>query len=224
MYDVVQSLVECVQEDLLPELYLESKDPHNPVIVHQLPPPWRCLGAGNYAAVFSHPAYPEQVVKVYAPGRPGIEDEIEVYHRLGTHPAFSKCYGSGANFLILKRLYGVTLYDCMHRGLAIPPRVIQDIDEALDYARNRGLFPHDVHGRNVMMSDGRGLVVDISDFLHQAPCHAWQDLKWAYQWIYRPIFWHLRLRVPYFLLDGVRAGYRLFKRVWRHQKTRHSHF
>ncbi|MGF1521649.1 MAG: serine/threonine protein kinase [Leptolyngbyaceae cyanobacterium] len=220
MHGATQSLVECVQQDLLPELQLESKDPHNPVVVHRLSLPWQCLGAGNYAAVFTHPEYPEHVVKVYAPGRPGIEAEIEVYRRLGEHAAFSRCYGSGANFLILKRLHGITLYDCMHRGLLIPPRVIQDIDEALNYARSRGLFPHDVHGRNVMMSEGRGLVVDVSDFLHQSPCHAWQDLKWAYRWIYRPIFWHLRLRVPYFLLDGVRAGYRLFKRVWRRRKER----
>ncbi|MEL6326038.1 MAG: serine/threonine protein kinase [Cyanobacteria bacterium J06626_23] len=228
MHGVTQSLVECIQQDLLPGLHLESQDPHNPVVVHQLPTPWRCLGAGNYAAVFTHPDYPEQVVKVYAPGRPGIEDEIEVYRRLGQHPAFSQCYDSSVNFLVLKRLHGITLYDCMHQGIAIPPQVIQDIDAALGYARSQGLFPHDVHGRNVMMSEGRGLVVDVSDFLHQSPCHAWQDLKWAYRWIYRPIFWHLRLRVPYFLLDGVRASYRLFKRLRPRRKkrsrSRHLHF
>lgn len=203
-------LIACIQQELLPTLHLESKEPHNPIVVHQVPLPWICLGAGNYAAVFAHPDFPEQVVKVYAPGRPGITDEVEVYRRLGHHPAFSECYASGANFLVLKRLHGITLYDCLHSGVLILPQVILDIDEALDYARSRGLFPHDVHGRNVMMSSGRGLVVDISDFLHQSPCLAWQDLKLAYRWIYRPIFWHLCLRVPYILLDGVRAGYRLF--------------
>ena len=206
----MQYLIACIQHELLPTLHLESKEPHNPIVVHQVPLPWTCLGAGNYAAVFAHPDYPEQVVKVYAPGRPGITDEVEVYRRLGHHPAFSECYASGANFLVLKHLRGITLYDCLHSGVLILPQVILDIDEALDYARSRGLFPHDVHGRNVMMSSGRGLVVDISDFLHQSPCLAWQDLKWAYRWIYRPIFWHLCLRVPYILLDGVRAGYRLF--------------
>ena len=220
MHKTIQSLIQHVQQDFLPHLQLESKDPHNPVIVKQLPSPWERVGAGNYAAVFLHPDYPEQVIKVYAPGRPGIQDEIEVYHRLGLHPAFSQCYYGGSNFLILKRLRGVTLYDCMHRGIAIPPQVIQDIDDALDYARSQGLFPHDVHGRNVMMSQGRGLVVDISDFLYQTPCFAWQDLKWAYRWIYRPLFWHLRVRVPYFLLDGVRATYRLIKRWLPRRKHR----
>lgn len=215
MNDTIQSFSDHVHQNLLLQLRLKSKEPYNPVIVDRLPQPWRCLGAGNYAAVFAHPNYPDQVVKVYAPGRSGIEDEIEVYRRLKVHPAFSECHYGGPNFLVLRRLHGTTLYDCMHQGKLIPPQVIQDIDDALDYARSQGLFPHDVHGRNVMMREGRGLVVDVSDFLHRSPCFAWPDLKRAYRWVYRPIFWHLRLRVPYFLLDGVRSGYRLFRRLWR---------
>lgn len=204
----ISSLIQQVQQELLPQLKLHSEEPYNPVVVDFLPPPWRCLGTGNYAAVLEHASYPEQVVKVYAPGRPGIEDEIEVYRRLGEHPAFSQCYHSGSNFLILKRLHGVTLYDCLNRGLAIPPQVIQDIDDALEYARSRGLTPHDVHGRNVMMSQGRGLVVDISDFLEPQPDRAWQDVKWAYRWIYQPVFMRLRVQVPYVFLDWVRGSYR----------------
>lgn len=212
MRDPIQALVQGVRQDLLPELHLESVHPHHPVVVHWLPEPWRCLGVGNYAAVFLHPDYPEQVVKVYAPGRPGIEAEVEVYRRLADHPAFSQCYASEAPFLVLKRLHGITLYDCLHRGIAIPPQVIRDIDAALDYVRSRGLFPHDVHGRNVMQHEGRGLVVDVSDFLDSQPCRAWRDVKCAYWWVYRPLFLPLRLPIPYVFLDGVRAGYRMFRR------------
>jgi hypothetical protein len=79
MLDPIQSLVQCVRQDLLPDLHLESVHPHHPVVVHRVPMPWRCLGVGNYAAVFLHPDYPEQVVKVYAPGRPGLDAEVEVY-------------------------------------------------------------------------------------------------------------------------------------------------
>ncbi len=215
MQNTLQSLVECVQQDLLPHLHLESVDPHNPVVVHRILSPWQCLGAGNYAAVFVHPAYPDQVVKVYAPGRPGWDEEVEVYRRLGEHAAFSQCYASGDTFLILKRLHGVTLYDCLHKGIAIPPQVILDIDAALAYARSRGLSPHDVHGRNVMLHEGRGLVVDISDFLRAEPCRAWEDVKRAYRWFYRPLLLPLRLRVPYWLLDWVRAVYRCYRRSLR---------
>ncbi|OKH60799.1 serine/threonine protein kinase [Scytonema sp. HK-05] len=206
-------LIESVHQELLPRLQIESVHPHNPVEVRHVPKPWQLLGRGNYAAVVYHPDYPNLVVKIYAPGRPGFFEEVEVYRRLGSHPAFSECLYAGDGFLVLKRLHGVTLYDCMHRGLRIPKQVIRDIDSALDYARQRGLHPHDVHGRNVMMLQGRGLVVDVSDFLHQETCSKWNDLKRAYYWLYRPLLSPLRLRVPYFVLNVVRRSYRFLRRL-----------
>jgi len=206
-------LIESVHKQLLPKFQIESVNPYDPVEVRHLPNPWRLIGAGNYAVVVYHPDFPDLVVKIYAPGRPGFDEEVEVYRRLGSHPAFSECLYAGANFLVLKRLYGVTLYDCIHRGLRIPKQVIEDIDTALDYARKRGLYPHDVHGRNVMMYQGRGLVVDISDFLHQDTCSKWDNLKKAYYWLYRPLLSPLGLRIPYFVLNAVRKTYRRFSRL-----------
>ncbi len=110
----------------------------------------------------------------------------------------------------------------MHRGQSIPEQVIKDIDSALDYARARGLHPHDVHGRNVMMHAGRGLVVDVSDFLHQEDCAAWDDLKKAYYWLYRPFFSPLGLRLPYFVLDIVRKIYRRYRRLYRRKGRKGS--
>ncbi len=206
-------LVARVEPELPPQLRIESVDPRDPVVPRHVPAQWRVLGAGNYAAVLAHPEHPELVVKVYAPGRPGLEAEIEVYRRLGRHPAYSACLHAGGGYLVLERLHGVTLYDAVHRGLPIPERVIRDIDEALDYARGRGLHPHDVHGRNVMMHEGRGLVVDVSDFLECHDCSKWRDLRRGYYGFYRPLLMPLRLRVPYAVLDLVRAGYRLLRRV-----------
>lgn len=206
----MHQLIESVYQQLLPEFQIESVDPHDPIKVRHLPHPWKLLGAGNYAAVVCHPEYPDVVVKIYAPGRPGFEEEVEVYRRLGSHPAFSECFYAQNGFLILKRLYGITLYDSIQRGLRIPKQVILEIDRALEYARMRGLYPHDVHGRNVMMHEGRGFVVDISDFLHEEKCAKWDNLKRAYYWLYRPILSPLKLRIPYFLLDAVRKSYRFF--------------
>nr|WP_199306925.1 serine/threonine protein kinase [Pseudanabaena sp. FACHB-2040] len=210
-------LIESIYKELLPKLQIDSIDAHNPVVVHTVPVPWQLLGTGNYAAVLCHPDYPDLVVKIYAPNRSGFEEEVEVYRRLGSHPAFSECLHAGENFLVLKRLYGVTLYDCMQRGLRIPRWIIQDIDQALEYARERGLYPHDVHGKNVMMAEGRGLVVDVSDFLHKETCSKWNDLKRAYYWFYLPILSPLRLRLPYWLLDLVRHSYRFFCRLNQRQ-------
>ncbi|MBE9044847.1 serine/threonine protein kinase [Pleurocapsales cyanobacterium LEGE 10410] len=208
----LKRMIESIHQELLPNLQLESIEPHNPVVVHHVPEPWQLLGIGNYAGVFYHSEYEDLVVKIYAPGRLGWSEELEVYRRLGLHSEFSTCFYAENNFLVLKRLYGVTLYDCMNQGLKIPPRVIEDIDRALEYARSRGLYPHDIHGRNVMMSEGKGLVVDISDFLREEPCLAWDDLKKAYYYLYLPFFsWH-RLQLPYFVLDLVRTNYRFFRR------------
>ncbi len=211
-------LIESIHQELLPNLQIESIDPCNPVIVHQVLEPWQLLGTGNYAGVFYHSDYSDLVVKIYASGRLGWEEELEVYRRLGSHSAFSECFYAENNFLILKRLYGVTLYDCMHRGLQIPQQVIEDIDRALEYASSCELYPHDVHGRNVMMLNGRGLVVDVSDFLKQEPCLAWKDLKKAYYWLYLPLFsWH-RLPVPYFVLDLVRTSYRFLRKLLKNKQ------
>ncbi|NEQ95824.1 MAG: serine/threonine protein kinase [Cyanothece sp. SIO2G6] len=206
--DLLQQLITIVDQDLLPQVRLSSIRPYDPIEVRNVPSPWKLLGTGNYAAVFAHPNYPDQAVKIYAPGRPGFEDEVEVYRRIGQHPGFSQCFYAKDNVLILKRLHGVTLFDCLNQGLRIPTRVIFDIDQALAYSRQRGLRPHDVHGKNVMMKDGRGLVVDISDFLNEGTGSAWTDFKRFYYWIYRPLLSPLELAIPLNLLNMGRAAYR----------------
>ena len=72
----IQQLLKSIHQELLPNLQLLSVDPHNPIKVSYLPEPWWLLGTGNYAAVVYHPDYPDQVVKSYAPGRPGFEEEV----------------------------------------------------------------------------------------------------------------------------------------------------
>ncbi|NEP61305.1 MAG: serine/threonine protein kinase [Symploca sp. SIO2G7] len=208
---LLKTLVEKIDRDLRSQVSLKSIKPHDPIQVQHIPTPWQLLGTGNYAAVFAHPDYPDLVVKMYAPNRPGFEDEVEVYRKLGSHPAFSQCFYAQDNFLVLKRLQGVTLYNCLHTGLRIPKQVILDIDWALDYARSRGLRPHDVHGKNVMMQKERGLVVDISDFLREGSGAAWDDLKKFYYWVYRPFFSPLRIRIPLVLLDMSRGVYRCLR-------------
>lgn len=37
--------------------------------------------------------------------------------------------------------------------------------------------PFDVHGKNIVMFDGRGYIVDVSDFYKQGTCRKWADLK-----------------------------------------------
>ncbi|MEO0687343.1 MAG: serine/threonine protein kinase [Cyanobacteria bacterium J06649_11] len=209
----VNRLLEKIHGELLPNLQIESVNPHDPIKVRHIPPRWILIGTGNYAAVVHHPDFKDLVVKIYAPGRPGFEEEVEVYKRLGKHPAFSELFYAEDGFLVLKRLYGVTIWDCIKLGIRVPKIVIQDIDKALDYARSRGLFPHDIHARNVMMYEGRGLVVDISDFLQQEKCFKWDNVKKAYYWVYLPFIYPFKLRIPLSLLNVVRKGYRFISKL-----------
>jgi predicted nucleic acid-binding protein len=209
----MSALRKLVEEELLPALRVESRVPTERVVVVHLPEPWCRVGTGNYAAVLAHPEHPEWVVKVYAPGRTGADEEKEVYRILGEHPAYSRCLLAGDGYLVLRRLHGVTLFEALRRGLPIPERVIEDVDDALEYASRRGLRPHDVHARNLMMKDGRGLVVDVSDFLQEDPCSHWPDLKRAYYWIHRPVFMRLGIPVPRRVLNLARAAHRAWRGV-----------
>lgn len=206
------TLISYVDNKLLPNIDMKSVCPFDPIVVESVPEPWILLGVGNYAAGLTHPEFPEYVVKIYAQGRPGIKEEVEVYSKIKSHPSYSECYYYTENYLILKMLKGKTLYACINEGIQIPESVIKDIDEALKYAKSVGLNPHDVHAKNVMIIEGRGIVVDVSDFNKAEECVLWKHFKKAYYKIYLPLFYKSHPAIPEFYLNTIRKGYRLFKR------------
>jgi hypothetical protein len=212
---VYEQLKLLVENELLPLVTIFSVDNDDPVRVESVPKGWKLIGNGNYAAVFVHPKFKSYVVKIYASNRLGINQEIEVYRRLGEYPSFAKLYAYGERYLILKRLEGITLYNAIHKGIFIPEQVIKDVDDALDYARTIGLNPYDVHGKNIVMHEGRGAVVDVSDFTKTGEDPKWRDLRKAYYKLYQPIYRKFCIPVPYFLLDVLRKGYRLYRKTKR---------
>ncbi|MFC0043740.1 serine/threonine protein kinase [Metabacillus iocasae] len=206
---------ELVQKTLLPDLQISSEYSYDPVIVEASPSNWTCIGVGNYAAVFEHKDYEEWVVKVYSREPELVKKEVWVYEKLGVHPSYSELIHYEQNYLILKKLKGITLYEAVHRGIRIPEQVIKDVNEALDYARMRGLNPYDIHGKNVMMNHNRGYVVDISDFYKTGIDRKWRDLVKAYYKIYMPFFYKYNIHIPYFVLNAVRRGYRIYRKIKR---------
>ncbi|WNC12775.1 serine/threonine protein kinase [Brevibacillus brevis] len=204
-----------VLDSFLQEVKIESRSPDDPVVVLHTPYPWEVVGTGNYAAVFAHPDYPRLVLKLYAPGRPGWEQEVEVYRKLGETPSFPACYHYGEGYLVLKRIQGIPLFDCVRYGIPIPPQVIEDVEAALAEARKRGLYPHDVHGKNVLMDQGRGYLIDVSDYYKNIPDSKWKDLRKAYYRIYLPFLKDRGWKFPLWVLDAVRKGYRLYKKARR---------
>lgn len=206
------TLINYVDNRLLPNIEMKSVCSFDPIVVDSVPKPWILLGVGNYAAGLTHPEFPEYVVKIYAQGRHGIEEEVEAYQKIKSHPSYSECFYHTDNYLILKMLKGKTLYACINEGIPIPESVIKDVDEALKYAKSVGLNPHDVHAKNVMIVENRGVVVDISDFTKTEKCVLWEHFKKVYYKIYLPLLYKSHPAIPEFYLNIIRKGYRLFKR------------
>jgi hypothetical protein len=204
-----------IDQELLTNISLESISPFDPIIVKNRSKTWETVGSGNYAAVFFHKAQPEWVVKVYGRNPEGVKKELDVYKKLGNHNAFSTLYGYGDQFLILKRLEGITLFNALVQGIYIPETVIQDIDNGLNYAKSVGLNPYDVHGKNVVMNNGRGYIVDISDFYKDGYCGKWDDLKKAYYKVYKPFIGKYHPPIPFMVVNGIRKGYRVYKKLKR---------
>ncbi|MCR8962278.1 serine/threonine protein kinase [Brevibacillus halotolerans] len=200
-------------ERFLEEVVLDSPSPYDPVQVLYAPHPWEIVGTGNYAGVFCHPDYPDVVVKLYAPGKPGIEEESEVYRRLGESKYYPICYEKGENYLVIKRMRGISLFDCVRYGIPIPENVIKEVDEALDEARAKGLYPQDVHGKNVLMYQGHAYIIDVSDYIHPGEDRKWKDIRRAYYRIYYPYLKERRIKIPLWVLDLVRKGYRFYRKL-----------
>jgi hypothetical protein len=214
----IKEYVRLIESELLTSVQLESESPFDPIIVNNHSKTWKTIGNGNYAAVFFHESQPEWVVKVYGRNPQELKKEIDVYQKLGNHEAFSTLYGYGDTFLVLKRLEGITLFNALVKGIYIPETVIHDIEKGLEYAKSVGLNPYDVHGKNVVMNNGRGYIVDISDFYKEGYCSKWDDLKKAYYVLYKPFIGKYHPQIPFPVVDGIRKGYRFYKRFKRKMK------
>lgn len=209
----IEKYIKLIGNELLPYIQLSTDGPFDPIIVKNSSNTWKTIGSGNYAGVFLHQSNPKWVVKVYGRKPEDLKKEVEVYKKLGNHNSFSSLIDYGDNYLILKRIDGINLFDAVVRGRQIPESVIQDVDEGIAYARSAGLNPFDVHGKNVVMSDGRGYIVDVSDFYKQGKCRKWDDLKKAYYKIYLPFIYKFHPPIPFFIVNSVRKGYRLYQKI-----------
>ncbi|MGG1678657.1 serine/threonine protein kinase [Neobacillus sp. NRS-1170] len=207
--------ISLIETELLPQIFLSTPSPFDPIIVENRSSSWRTVGSGNYAGVFSNDVNPLLVVKVYGRDPDELKKEIEVYKKLGDHKAYSNLYAYSDSYLVLKKIDGITLFDALVKGVPIPESVIEDIDNGLEYARSVGLNPFDVHGKNVVMSNGRGYIVDVSDFYKHGYCSKWDDLKKAYYKIYKPFLKKYHPSIPFYVVDGIRKGYRLYRKFFR---------
>ncbi|ASS75539.1 hypothetical protein CIG75_11450 [Tumebacillus algifaecis] len=200
-------MIEDVQK-LVAAVRVRSVNPRDPVDVRAHPDQWRCIGVGNSAAVFQPKDHPQIAIKVYADTHTHIaSEEAAIYEQLGDSPYFPHFYERGDHFLVMEYKQGTNLYDCLLQGIHIPEQVIQDVDEAIAYARSRGLNPADIHLKNVLVHEGRGILVDVSDYRKHGACKRWEMLKAAYYDYYLDLY-KPGLTVPSWVLETIRKWYK----------------
>lgn len=164
-----------------------------------------CIGVGTDAAVFRFMHNPHLAFKVYSIEKiDKIAKETEVYLKLGYSEYFPQFYGSGSNFLILSYEEGITLYDCLLKGIHIPETVIQDVENARNFAFKRGLNPRDIHLKNILLHEGRAKILDVSEYMKPGNDKRWEYLKEGYHEYYSIIDGKA---LPHWLIETVRKWY-----------------
>lgn len=170
---------------------------------------FQCIGVGTDAAVFRYINAPHYAFKVFCNDKlEKIEIEKRVYTKLGHSRYFPVCYGRGLNFLVISFEEGITLYDCLLKGIHIPKQVIQDVENARNYAINRGLNPRDIHLKNILLHEGRAKLLDVSEYLQPGNDNRWKYLKEGYQEYYHLIDGKA---LPLWMIETVRKRYNQIK-------------
>lgn len=143
------------------------------------------IGNGKRATVFK--VKNEKIaLKIFHPDHLGEAlKEIESYSLLKEeNPYFVQMHGYGENYIVIDYVEGRTLSDCLVEGIEIPEEVIHKVDEAIEYARGKGLNPSDIHIKNVIW-DGENLkVIDLEGFLRKGKCRRWRTIKRNYYQYY----------------------------------------
>ncbi|SMF84230.1 hypothetical protein SAMN05661091_2560 [Paenibacillus uliginis N3/975] len=178
---------------------------NDPVTIEGESDDLHCIGIGTDAAVFVYEPMPAYAYKLYAKqALPKKEAEIGVYHALVGSPYFPVFYGAGERYVVISHESGLTLYDCLLYGVPIPNQVIDDVEVARSFVREKGLNPRDIHLKNVLLQDGRGKVLDVSEYVQNGNDKRWEHLVWAYDNVY-PLLEGKKL--PLWVLEAVKNGY-----------------
>ena len=192
-------------ESLIKQVEVRGHKGNEPVSISMNEIGLRCIGIGTDAAVFHFDKTPDYAFKVYSEQSLSKKDvEERVYQRLKGAKYFPQFYGSGQNFIVLSYEKGITLYDCLLRGTSIPKQVVNDVKEARAYVRKLDLNPRDIHLKNVILQEGRGKVIDVSEYMKEGSDNRWEHLEWAYENIY-PIV--EGVKIPSWTLEAVKNWY-----------------
>jgi predicted Ser/Thr protein kinase len=192
-------------DHLLRSVRIRSREKNQPVHILEHSEQLQCIGKGTDAAVFKFQELPELAFKVYS-NESILKKEVEakVYKQLEGSSFFAQYYGSGDNYIVISYEQGINLYDCLLRGIPVPSQVFLDVEEAIHQVVQIGLNPRDIHLKNVLLQNGRGKVLDVSEYGRAGNDRRWEHLVWAYHHVYPTMEGR---RIPAWLLEWVKRCY-----------------
>ncbi|UOR11774.1 serine/threonine protein kinase [Halobacillus amylolyticus] len=187
------------------ELILAIKFDKDQVI--EIPSELQLIGQGRSAAVFRVVGSMKAVKVFYSEQRDLAEKEGKIYEQLSNYVYYPQLIEVGEGYLVIEYLEGMTLYDCLVSGIPITPSMVDMVDEALNYARAKGLNPSDIHLRNIILTNDHKIkLIDVVRFTQEKECPHWPDLKRAYYAYYQRRFFPKRF--PPFFIEMVIRLYR----------------
>lgn len=198
----------------LSKINVFSNPNNEPVTISGEADDLKCIGVGTDAAVFQSLSAPAYAFKVYAKDKVHkVKIEANVYEILGDSPFFSTCFASYDEYLVLSYEEGKTLFDCILQGTHIPKQVINEVEDAREYVRKKGLNPRDIHLKNILLQNGRAKIIDVSEYTLQGNDYRWEHLKKGYEQYYHVIDGN---SVPFWLVETIRK--------WYNQRGKNSSF
>ncbi len=171
---------------------------------------FQLIGCGCSSAVFRSKQFPFVAVKIYSHEfRKQLFNEIMAYKKTKGLKWFPRLFFYGKGYLAIDFIEGKSLYEHLIEGLEINEDVLQQVDEAIEAAKNRGLRPSDVHFKNVLVNAGRVSLVDLSDYLTAVYVNRWSRQKFFYKTIYKPFF--RKVRIPKKVVDVFRKIFKIIE-------------
>ncbi len=191
--------------DSLSKIKVFSNPNNEPVTISGEANDLKCIGVGTDAAVFQSLSSPAYAFKIYAKDKVHkVKVEADVYRILQNSPFFPTCFASYDEFLVLSYEEGKTLFDCILLGIHIPEQVVNEVEDAREYVRNKGLNPRDIHLKNILLQNGRAKIIDVSEYTLKGNDFRWEHLKKGYEQYYHLIDGN---SVPVWLVETIRKWY-----------------
>lgn len=191
--------------DSLSKIKVFSNPNNEPVTISGEANDLKCIGVGTDAAVFQSLSSPAYAFKIYAKDKVHkVKVEADVYRILQNSPFFPTCFASYDEFLVLSYEEGKTLFDCILLGIHIPEQVVNEVEDAREYVRNKGLNPRDIHLKNILLQNGRAKIIDVSEYTLKGNDFRWEHLKKGYEQYYHLIDGN---SMPFWLVETIRKWY-----------------